>query len=183
MSIELDMINRKRKADRAWGWVFDLFVLAFPIALVAAAFGSGDEGRDFLRASLVALPATLYLTRDPRKAGLKFLLGFQFFWTVVMWLVFASPGAGDVGWYERVIDFYARETGSARLAASRSEWLAYPLRGALAFGAAALVFLLPLKLIFQRLFGTWRKMALAVVRVAAFGGLFGLLWAGSRLLF
>ena len=183
MSVELDMLNRMREAQRARGRFFDLFVLAFPVALIAAALGGGEAGRDFLRASLVALPATLYLTRDPRKAGLKFLLGFQFFWTVVMWLVFSSPGAGDLQYYERALGFWLRENGVGEAVLPKSEWLAFPLRGALAFGAVALAVLLPLKLIFQRLFGTWRKMALAVVRIAAFGGLFGLLWAGSRLLF
>ena len=182
MSPVLDQLNAKRDSDRIWNAAFDLFVLLLPICLLALALGP-ENGRGWMRAFLLALPMTLRLRGGGKRGRLKGLLLLQGVLTLLIAAVFLPlDEARSAGWFVGGI-LWDHPTLSPHVWLPEEEWAAFATWGMVAFGAAAVLVLGPFKLIFRSLMGPTRHFFAAVLRTALVGGLFGLLWAGSRLLF
>ena len=131
----------------------------------------------------LALPLTLRLRGGGRRGRLKGLLLLQGVLTLLIAAVFLPlDEARSAGWFVGGI-LWDHPTLSPHAWLPEEEWAAFATWGMVAFGAAALLVLGPFKLIFRSLMGPTRQFFAAVLRTALVGGLFGLLWAGSRLLF
>jgi hypothetical protein len=145
------------------GWA--AFGLSWAITAIILADPPTTNIGSALRPLLVAAPLgiTLGLTNSRRRAKLA----------VGLTLLFALLLA---------VAFLPIERGFASEILPTSDWLRFPLAGAIVFGIWPLI-AIPFQIFLSKRAVKWRGIFGAATGLALIGGLFGLVWAFTRLLF
>ena len=144
---------------------FSGFGICWSAAAVLIADPPVGDSASFVRPLLVAAPLAWFIGKHGRKPRWRNALG--------LWLVVATFLA---------VAFLPAEQGFAAGILPASEWLRFPIMGALVFGIWPL-FAIPLSLIFGSRALDLGKAFRAMAALGLVGGLFGLVWAFTRLLF
>ena len=144
---------------------FSGFGLCWSAAAVLLADPPAGDIASFVRPVIVAAPLALFIGKHSRKPRWRNALGF--------WLVIAIFLA---------VAFLPVEQGFAAGILPESDWLRFPIMGVLVFGVWPLL-AIPLSLIFGSRALDLRRTFRAMAAMGLVGGLFGLVWAITRLLF
>ena len=144
---------------------FSGFGLCWAGAAILLAAPPAGNAASFVRPILVAAPLAIFLGKHSRRNEVKKAIGFGLFLAVFVAVAFLPVEQGFA---------------SSRLPAS--DWLRFPMMGALVFGAWPLL-AIPLGLLFGKRAVNLGKTGRMVGALGLVGGLFGLVWAITRLLF
>lgn len=143
---------------------FSGFGFCWPLAAILLADPPIGDAASFARPLLVAAPFALFAWRHNSGRRVKQAIGLELFIAILA-----------------AIAFLPVEQGFADNYLPTSDWLRYPIMGALVFATYALL-AIPLGLIFSSRAMTLRKILRSIAALGFFGLSLGLIWALTRLL-
>lgn len=147
------------------GISWSAFGLSWVVAAIFLANPPASDIGGVLRPLLIAAPAGIMLGMTNRQRRAKLAVGLTLLFALLL-----------------AITFLPVERGFAAKVLPASDWLRFPLAGAMAFGIWPLI-TIPFQIFLSSRAVRWRSILGAATGFALIGGLFGLVWAFTRLFF